>query len=257
MLTGLRERGAEVVDADLDDTASLAAASRGARRVFLHPPLAGAPEQVLRQMRSALDAAVGAGVERVVLATTSALPATDSGVASIESNRAAEGLLAAADVAGVVRRPTLYLGNLTAPWSLPRILSAGELAYPLPDDLAVSWLAPADAAAASVRALTGEPADGLVLTLGGPTPVRGADLAAAIGAASGRPVRYVSQSPEEFATGLAPVLGEQTATGIAALYRYYTGPGAATLAVATAPVWEALGIRTRTVEQWATEQDWN
>lgn len=260
LLEALRQRGAEVVDADLEVPQSLLAASRGVQRVFLHPPLVGHPDRTLQQMESALAAATAAGVEKVVLATNSALPEQDSGVPSVEVNRKVEGLLAASGMPSTVLRPTLYLGNLTAPWSLPRIVGAGELAYPLPEHLPVSWLDPDDAADAAVRALlaTGDGAAAPVVhTLGGPRALPGPDLAAALSAAVGRTVTYVPQSADDFAAGLAPVLGEAAAADVGQLYDYLGAQGSRVLNVPSSASTPALGREPRSVEQWSQDQTWN
>lgn len=256
VLEDLRNRGAEVVPGDLDDPASLAAASRQVRKIFLHPPLAGRPDLAVGQMQAALDAARDAGVERVVLATNMALPERDCGVAGVEVNREVERLVAGSGVTSVVLRPTLYLGNIMAPWSLPRVLERGELAYPLPIDLPVSWLAPEDGAEAAVLALLTEVQDGLTLTVSGPKPVRGDDLAAAVAAASGRQVQYVHVTPQQYGASVAPVVGEQAAAGVTALYEYLSRHGAGLLDVSSQPVADALGLHSRDVRQWAREQHW-
>lgn len=260
LLEALRQRGAEVVDADLDVPESLLAASRGVQRVFLHPPLVGHPDRTLQQMQSALSAATAAGVQRVVLATNSALSEQDSGVPSVEVNRGVEGLLAASGLPSTVLRPTLYLGNLTAPWSLPRIVGAGELAYPLPVHVPVSWLDPDDAADAAVRALLAK-GDGaaapVVHTLGGPRALLGPDLAAALSAAVGRTVTYVPQSADDFAAGLAPVLGDAAAADVGQLYEYLGARGSRILDVPSSASTPALGREPRSVEQWSRDQSWN
>lgn len=268
VLDAVAARGAEVVPGDLDDPASLVAASVGARHVFLHPPLVGRPDRTLEQMAAALQAAQAAGVERVVLATNSALPPDPCGVPAVEVNRDVEALLAGTDVPGVVLRPTLYLGNLLAPWSLPRILERGELAYPLPEHVPVSWLAPEDAAEAAVLALTADltaeltagrtdgVGDRLVVPLGGPRPVGGPELAQAVAAAAGREVHYVAVSPGAFGDALAPVLGPEAAAGVAELYAYLSGPGREVLQASAQPAQVALGLRTRGVGSWAGAQHW-
>lgn len=256
VLDGVAKHGAEVVRGDLDDPASLAAASRGTGCVFLHPPLVGRPDRILAQMDAALRAASGAGVQRVVLATNSALPAEPCGVPAVEVNRGIEALLSGADVRGVVLRPTLYLGNLLAPWSRPRILERGELAYPLPETASVSWLAPEDAAQAAVLALTADLPDGLLVPLGGPRAIPGAELAAEIAAAAGREVHYLPVSPEDFGAILAPFLGDAAAASIAELYTYLSGPGTHVLRAATQPAHDTLGLNTRDVGNWAKAQNW-
>lgn len=256
VLDAVAARGAEVVPGDLDDPASLAAACRGAAGVFLHPPLVGRPDRTLEQMNAALRAARAAGVERVVLATNSALPPEPCGVPAVEVNREIEALLADTDMPGVVLRPTLYLGNLLAPWSMPRILQRGELAYPLPEQVPVSWLAPEDAAEAAVLALTADLHDGLLVPLGGPGPVRGAELAAEIADAAGREVHSLPVSPEDFGATLAPVLGEEAAASVAELYAYLSGPGRDVLQASAQPAQDALGLSTRDVGSWAHAQHW-
>jgi uncharacterized protein YbjT (DUF2867 family) len=83
-----------------------------------------------------------------------------------------------------VLRPTVYLGNLLAPWSVEG-LRTGVLSYPAPAEAAMSWMSHqslGDWVAAVARA-------GLRKTdirIGGPQALDGAGLAAAFAKALGR-----------------------------------------------------------------------
>lgn len=245
LIDDLVAAGAEPVDLDLARPASLEAALAGVDRLFAHPPLVAPPNVTVSHMSRLFQTVGRSGVERVVLATNMALPADPAPTISVEVNRHVEDALRGSGLPSVVLRPTLYLGNLIAPWSLPRTLGAGEIAYPLPEHTTVSWLAPQDAAAAAIAALTVEEVEpeGLTLPLGGPNPVTGSAVAAAVAAASGRPVSYVPLTLDEFGAGLGPVLGEVAAQGVVDLYRYLGGEGASLLVADPEPVVTVLGTR--------------
>jgi hypothetical protein len=81
--------------------------------------------------------------------------------------------------------------------------------------------------------------------------VSGGDIAAAIGAALGRPVRWRTVSPEEYADLLRPYVGDHAADGTAAVYHAIAGqpPGPAP---DPTPAREALGWEPRDLATWAS-----
>ncbi|MER6948470.1 NmrA family NAD(P)-binding protein [Nonomuraea sp. NPDC000554] len=236
---------------DLGDAALVKAAFTGVSRASVLLPMVYEPELVAAYVRNVIDAALAAGVERLVFNTGNRTPSEATGVAAFETRRAAVASLLESGVPTVVLRPPVYLDNLLAPWVAGPLAHEGVLRYPLPAGLPVAWLSHADLATITVAALTRDGLDGAVLDVGGPDTVTGTELAAAFGPG----VRYAEQDVDEFEHALARALGEPTAAGVAATYRWL-----ATTAGAVDPVdpdlEERLGVRLTPLREWIAAQPW-
>ncbi|MBG0564975.1 SDR family oxidoreductase [Actinoplanes aureus] len=166
-----------------------------------------------------LAALATAGVPRAIFNTGGGIPPADPiGVPFVDARiRLAAGLPHAVPVASVVGPASTYLENLAAPWSHRLLLDQGELRYPLPASVPNPWVAAADLGAAIADLITAStpPAARLVA---GPSALTGPELAAEIEAAIGRPVRWHTIEPAEYARMLAPHLGDTIAAGIAGAY---------------------------------------
>jgi hypothetical protein len=217
--------------ADLLDRRSLEAAYARADAVVLQLPLVY-DARALEMAENAGRAAEAVGVAHLVINAGCSLPPAPIGVPFVDARHHA----AAADVARVtLLEPTrLYLENLSAPWSI----GGGVIAYPLPGDLPVAWVATDDVARAVERAIAAEVAGRFALP--GVTAT-GAEVADVLGA------RWQPITPDEFADRLRPHLGDHAADGTAAAYRM----AAPALASVGEPARAALGWSPRTVEEWA------
>jgi nucleoside-diphosphate-sugar epimerase len=141
---------------------------------------------------------------------------------------------------------------VSAPWSAERVVREGVIAYPLPGGIPLPWVAVADVAGAIARALAGGVAGSFAL----PGPLTtGDEVAAAVGAALGRPVRWEAISPDAFGTLLRPHLGDHAADGTAAAYRMQ-GEAPAAPAPDGGAAREALGWTPRDAAAWAHEVAW-
>lgn len=220
--------------ADLLDRRSLEAAYARADAVVLQLPLVY-DARALEMAENAARAAETAGVGHLVINAGCALPPEPIGVPFLDARHRA----AAARVARVtLLEPTrLYLENLTAPWSA----EADAIAYPLPGDVPVAWVATDDVAVAVERAIAFEVAGRFALP--GVT-ASGDELAAALGA------RWQPITPDEFADRLRPHLGDHAADGTAAVYRM----AAPAPAPDAQPARTALGWSPRSIEDWAAER---
>ncbi|MBH1932977.1 NAD(P)H-binding protein [Streptomyces sp. AV19] len=246
---------------DLTDPAAVGAAFRGITHASVVLPLVFGPETVARMVANIVDAAGAAGVERLVLNTGNRLPEPPLGdaarpVPAFTTRRAAAAALLASGVPAVVLRPPVYLENLCAPWAAGPAVHAGVLRYPLPADTPVAWLSHADLAAATDAALTRDGLAGRALDLGGADTVTGDGLAARLGARIGRDVRYEAQDADDFEAALASALGPDTASGVAATYRWAAhDPGL--YATDTTAARDALGVRPTPLDAWLAAQPWN
>ncbi|MEV0231805.1 NmrA family NAD(P)-binding protein [Nonomuraea sp. NPDC050786] len=242
--------GIEPVFADLSVPASLTEAYAGADAVVVQLPLVFAAHAAVPQAEAILAALKGGVVPRAVFNSGGPPVLEATGVPFLD----ARALLAAelprvVDAATVVGPAFTYMENLMAPWSLPH-LAAGEIAYPLPADLPVPWLA-LDDLAGTIAALITETVPSPPRIVAGPQTLTGHQVAAELAAALGHEVRWRTVEPGDYERMLAPFLGAEAAAGIAAAY---TPPPPGTPASpAPDPVMTETG--TTTLREWATRQD--
>ena len=235
--------------ADLLDRASLRAAYDGADAVVLQLPLVY-DERALQMGENAARAAEAAGVPHLVINTGGPLPPEPIGVPFLD----ARVLAASADVprVTVLQPATAYMENLSAPWAADRIARDGVVAYPVPAEAPVRWVATADVAVAIERAIAREVAGWFAL----PGVARsGMELADDLGRAIGRRVRWETIAPHTFADLLRPFLGDHAADGTAAVYEMLASAPPAPEPDGR-PAREALGWAPRDVETWAREVSW-
>jgi uncharacterized protein YbjT (DUF2867 family) len=191
----------DVVEGDLDDPASLAAALEGCDRLFLLTP--PHPDQVRRET-TLVDAAVRAGVRHVV--ALSVLGA-DRGSPSAFARWHAEvdEHLGRAEVESTLLRPSAFMQVHLSP---PSAAAEGRW-YGCTGDGAHAFVDVRDVAGAAAHVLAGERAGGGVHELTGPRAISMPEAAAAYGRALGRDVTYVDLAPEELA-------GAMTSNGVPA-----------------------------------------
>ncbi|SEP29449.1 NAD(P)H-binding protein [Amycolatopsis saalfeldensis] len=124
-------------------------------------------------------------------------------------------------------------------------IRAGDVVEGAHGDQAQPLIHEGDIAAVAVRALTEDGHDGACHLLSGPAPISQIDQVAAIGAALGRPLRWVDIGPDELRRRIEPVMPP----GIADVYL----GGLATSAPATGVVEAVTGRPGRTFARWAAD----
>ncbi|MCM3922137.1 NmrA family NAD(P)-binding protein [Frankia sp. AiPs1] len=221
-----RALGCEFVVGDFDDPASIVAALAGVDRLLLNG--AGAlpadgEQPMVRQQKTIIDAALDAGVERVV--KVSVWHAAEGGRLAEGAHWEIERHLKASGLSWSILQPNGFMQNfITGQGSFT---ADGNLvgAY---GDGAVSYIDCADIAACAATLLTGPPRDGETFLLSGPQALTHTQIAEKLSAALGRTVHYVSLTADDMAAalisqGLAPrfaddvaVLTQGLASGIAA-----------------------------------------
>ncbi|MFG2847068.1 NmrA/HSCARG family protein [Kitasatospora sp. NPDC048296] len=236
--------GADLVRADFDDPASLAAALDGAGALFaMSTPFGTELDTEVRQGIALLDAAAAAGVRHVVF--TSATNADRStGIPHFDTKQRIEQHLAGLDLPWTVIGPAAFLDNYANDWTL-QSLREGVYHLPMPPGVPLPVIAAETIGAFAAHVLTHPEAyTGRRIDIASQW-CTGEQIAAAIAAASGRPIRC-----EEVPLAVVETYSED----LAAMFRYFQEPG---LDVDTAALHAAHpGIRWQTVEEWAAEQPW-
>ncbi|MHC1559744.1 NmrA family NAD(P)-binding protein [Actinomycetospora sp. C-140] len=217
-----RFAGSVTAVADFDDDAALRRALDGVDAAYLVTP--SSERAAERQVRFA-DAAVAAGVRRlVVLSQYAAAPA--SPVRFLRWHAEVEGHLATLPVERVVLRPNLFFQGLLA--FAGAIARTGRFGAPV-GDAAVSAVDVRDIGAVAAAALVEPGHAGATYTLTGPRAVTHAEIADALGAATGRSVAFDDVAPDTFAAALSGVVPPWQLEGLVEDYAHYARGEAATV----------------------------
>ncbi len=244
--------GVDLVAVDVLDTPALTRVYAGVDAVFVHLPTVFDPARAFAQVDSIVAALAEAGVRRTVVNPNLVPPPVEVGVPYVDARvRLAAAALAAPEGA-VVAPAAQYMENLSAHWSAPLVLDEGVLAYPLPAELPVPWVAQDDLAAAVGEALTAQQLRPLTV-VAGPDAVTGPEAADALAKGLGRPVEWRSIDGGRYREMLAPHVGEEAAAGLGALYDGVLSGQAPP----PAPIDPAVLVRGRTsLAEWAAASPW-
>ncbi|MEU6250883.1 NAD(P)H-binding protein [Glycomyces sp. NPDC047010] len=204
---------------DWTDESTWDAALEGVAAVYIIAPDHPFPADAF------VAAAVKAGVRRVVAQSGRRIQdlAALAGVGPEAIGMyAAQAAVEASGVEWTVLQPNNFNENFSEGDYYPFVL-AGEVALPLADTTE-PLIAAADIAAVAAAVLTEDGHDGRVYELSGPESLSTADAVAAIAAASGKPVAFRAETPEEHDAGLrAAGLPEDLVVFLNLMYEFMRG----------------------------------
>ncbi|MDW5596465.1 NAD(P)H-binding protein [Conexibacter stalactiti] len=196
-LADFAERGVQTRAGDFDAPETLAAAFAGVDRLLLIST--DAVGRRAAQHGAAIEAAKAAGVAHVVY-TSLPRPEGDHPTGPLAADHfATEQALRASGLAWTLLRNSLYTDLQLG--SGGHAIASGQLVTNAGDGLA-AYVTREDCAAAAAAVLTGTGHENATYDVTGPALVSQADLAAALAAASGRPVEVVAVDDDAFTAGL-------------------------------------------------------
>jgi uncharacterized protein YbjT (DUF2867 family) len=231
------------VVADFDDPGAVAAALAGVDRAYLVTP--SSERAQAQQMRFA-ELAAAAGVRHLVKLSQFAA-AADSPVRFLRYHAAVEQHIRELGIGWTFLRPNLYLQGLLA--MAGPIRTEGRFFAPI-GDARVSAVDVRDIADVAAAVLSEPGHDGATYSITGPTAVTHPEIAAAIAAATGRPVTFVDVPPPVFADQLRHVLPAWQVEGLIEDYAHYARGEAAAVHDTVASV---TGHSPRTVTEFARD----
>lgn len=235
--------GVDVVVADFDDTAAVAAALDGAQRAYLVTP---SSEQAEEQQKRFADLAAKAGIRHLVVLSQLA-SRQDSPVRFLRYHAAVEQHVRDLGLGYTFLRPNLYFqGLLTFAGS---ISAEGKFFAPV-GEARVSAVDVRDIAAVAAVALTEAGHVGATYTLTGPEAITHAQIAAALTTALGRDVTFIDVPPEAFADGIRGLLPPWQVDGLLEDYAHYRRGEAAAVSPDIA---EVTGTAPRSIGQFARD----
>ncbi|HEY3193490.1 MAG TPA: NAD(P)H-binding protein [Solirubrobacterales bacterium] len=253
VVNGLLERGADVrglvrqgsddlpdgvvaAPGDLNDPDSLHGPLEGVSAVFLLSGYEGL-ERTLELMRDA-------GVERVVLLSSSAAPSGDLSNAVARYHILSERAVHDSGLPWTFLRPNSFMSNALR-W-LPQ-LENGDVIHGPFADVPISTIHPDDLGAVAALALTTADHEGRTYRLSGPEALRPAEQVAILAKFSGRDLRFEAQTDEE---ARAEMEGQMPKEYVDAFFNFFR-EGAIDETTVHRTVKEVTGKEPRTFEEWA------
>ena len=208
-------------------------------------------------------AARSAGIRLLVFNTS--LPVMDAprGYAAHDVRLQMRQALGVTGVPLICIQPVVFMDNLLRGWAFPHIADEDRFLYPHDPSLQVSWLCQDDLAALMVAAAERPHLAGQRFAVGGPQPLRGNEVAAALTVAAGRKIRFESQSVEAFCASMEVLmrsrLGPERTRMLEELgniYRWYNSGIEKPFWVDMAPVLRHLPVTLTSFSDWARRQTW-
>jgi uncharacterized protein YbjT (DUF2867 family) len=199
--------GAVAVAGDLNRPETLAPHLEGVEAAFLLSGYEGL-EQTLADMRAA-------GVERVVLLSSSAAPSEDLTNAVARYHILSERAVRDSGLRWTFLRPSSFMTN-SLQW-LPQ-LRAGDVVRAPFADVAVATIDPDDIGAVAAAALRSDAHAGRAYRLSGPEALRPADRVAVLADVLGRDLRFEAQSNDE---ARAEMSAAMPAEYVEAFFRFF------------------------------------
>ena len=226
----------ETIAGDLNRPQTLAAALDGAGAAFLMSGYADMP--------GLLAAVAAAGVERVVLLSSSAVPSGDMDNAVAAYHILSEQAVRESGVAHTFLRPSAFMSNALR-WADQ--LAAGDVVRAAFPDAAAAVIDPADVAAVAASVLVDGGHDGAALRLTGPQALLPADRVRVLAEVLGRDLRFDALTNEE---ARAEFEASMPAAYVAAFFKFYVD-GDLDESPVLPTVREVLGREPRPFRAWA------
>jgi uncharacterized protein YbjT (DUF2867 family) len=235
--------GVDVVVADFDETAAVAAALDGVERAYLVTP---SSEQAGAQQKQFADLAAKARTRHLVVLSQLG-SGEHSPVRFLRYHAAVEQHVRDLGIGYTFLRPNLYFQGLLT-FAGP-ISASGKFFAPI-GDARVSAVDVRDIGAVAAVALTEAGHEGATYTLTGPEAITHSQMAGALTAALGRAVTFVDVPPEAFAASIRDLLPPWQVDGLLEDYAHYRRGEAAAVSPAIADI---TGTAPRGIEQFARD----
>lgn len=244
----LEAAGVELSVGALEDRASVSAAMKGQDGVFLLISyISGTAEQAF----VVIDAAIEAGVKKIVWNTTGPMFPFKTGNPSIDMRHDILDALERSKIPYVSLQPTVYMENFLLPFVAGEVSKDNTLAYPMPNEAQCQWISHQDAASFAVAAFKDESDENISLAISGPAKVTGPEIAEGFSKALGRTIKFRPMPPREFAEKFA-IMGAPNGEAVASYYEtIYKDPTIMDSNVDYQAAVSRLPIKSMTVQDFA------
>jgi uncharacterized protein YbjT (DUF2867 family) len=252
-----------IIGADYADGASLDRALKNADALFFQPPQVERPDRILMFARNVGEAAVRAGVRRVVVNSTMWAPDRPCGQPMYDLVLMIENTFADLGLPLVVFRPTVFMDNWLTAFAKPMLVNEHKYRYPHKPELRYSPISLDDVAKFMVCALSDDSLVGQRLRIAGPQTLSPPQVAELLSRVMGVEIKFEYQSPREFGSYLYDLFGSATGADRETYVGYFSDFYTFNNESPQQPFYfdvsqllERMPVKLETFEQWALRQDW-
>lgn len=250
----LVKAGAEIVIGNVNDKASLIAASKDMDAISLMTPIfTDVPPAVTA--RNAILAAQEANVPYIVWNTSGQAPEEKVGNPLLDHQHETTRILAESGLKYVKLIPTIFTENLLGPYTAPFVAKEDKLTYPTPEDMEINWLPTSDLGKLVVAALEKPELSGNSFLVASPERMNGKKLAEAFSEGLDRKIHYQVMPPKEFGAILDKEFGPGSGEAVAKDYqRFHDDPSTRNAwQIDTKPMLDALGVKMTPIAEWVRQ----
>ncbi|GAB3642610.1 SDR family oxidoreductase [Spirosoma arcticum] len=254
------QAGAIVVEGDMADTARLHELSEGMDAVSLLIPFFANPADVADYGRWAIDAAKAAGVKLLVWNTSGPILPVRTGNPAYDVRLDIQQYLQESAERGpglphIILQPGVYMENLLGPWTVPFVINEDRIAYPIPADMPVGWIASDDVSALVAAALQRPDLAGSNWSISGLENPDGPALAQAFSEGLGRDLTYYAMPPQDFGAIMNGLFGPGAGDEVAAAYQQmWDDPTQRpNYRADMTPVLAQLPVRMTSIQEWVAQ----
>ncbi|KAI0148901.1 hypothetical protein BJ166DRAFT_628542 [Pestalotiopsis sp. NC0098] len=155
-------------------------------------------------------AAKASNVRMIVFNTSMPVPDESKGIRAQDDRREMRQLLRATGVPLVSIQPVVFLENLLEGWARPPLVERDTIVYCHQESLEVSWICHHDIAQFMMAAMERPDLDGKNFAVGGPETVRLPQLTAKLSRAWDRPLKYESQTVDDFCEKISQAMKDRS-----------------------------------------------
>jgi len=249
--------------ADIFDPVSLTAAAENIDAIVAHLPFIFDRDQARALGANIAKAARAQNVKKIIFNTSCFVAEEDIGNPAHDGRRDIEQAIVESGCDYVILEPKVFMDNMIRSWNKPSIVTKNIFAYPANPELKISWICLDDIAAYMVESVLRDIPNGRY-AIGGPEALVGSQVAEILSDISGKPIRFQSLSPDEFAsamsllvTGSPDVEPESIYDGMASFYRWYNVQPQSPLIADVAAMARVFDHPPTSLAIWAGRQDWN
>jgi uncharacterized protein YbjT (DUF2867 family) len=251
----LRGLGATPVIGNMADLDGLKKITEGMDGLsFVIPASLANPFDGLTYSKNIIDAAKAGQVKHIVWNTSGYFTPSKTGNPMSDVKLDVKEYLEKSGVPYTIIESNIYLENLLAPYTTDFVKNERKLAYPLPADMPVGWVATRDVAAMVVASLGNSAVAGKTIRVSGMNNLLGEELAQKISAGIGTELDYYALPPKDFGKIMSNLMDETSAKGIELHYQAIADstPNYPQMFVSDMPsIIEQLGVRMTPLEEWA------
>ncbi len=246
----------EILKGSFENKESIKEALKNVEAAVFTIPLVFDVEKAKEYTSNFVEAAKEENVPLVVYNASFDLPTEETGFLALDMKIEIKNILDASKLNVITLVPDIYIDNIAAPWSIPVLHEHSIVPYPVKSEKKLPWISHNDLAKYVSSAVDKPALAGEVLPIGG-NLLTGEEISEVISKELGKPLNFVSVTPNDFEQQISPAFGELAGREISNLYRYVESNRETLTQKAFLDSQEKLGVTPESLEDWAKSVNWN